>query len=280
MCRPEPRESLADHVAHALGRAEPVQRSRRRRRPASSRRSVSTSSATAPEQERVPSGQLDDRRGPGRQAVRPPPPARRTNSAISARGEARQPQPRRPPPSAGGRPARRRALAACRPRCRGTSPRRACGRRPRSPEVAQEQQRRDSAHCPSSSDEQDGLVPAGRDQEIDDGRWSWCRSVSGRPRRDRAVPTRAASPAAAVRARLHPPEVVAERPDHRADEPAERLHERPVRRRHDGVAGAVEHERAGGGRLLGELAHEPALPRAGLAGDARDPACPRSPPMA
>jgi hypothetical protein len=56
-----------------------------------------------------------------------------------------------------------------------------------------------------------------------------------------------------------------------ASQPVERLGERPVRRRHDGVARAVEHERAAGGSLLGELAHEPALPRAGLTGDECDP---------
>jgi hypothetical protein len=52
----------------------------------------------------------------------------------------------------------------------------------------------------------------------------------------------------------------------------ERLDERPVRRAHDGVAGAVEDERAGGRRVVGELPHEAALARAGLAGQQNDPA--------
>ena len=53
---------------------------------------------------------------------------------------------------------------------------------------------------------------------------------------------------------------------------AERLHERAVRRMDDGVARPVEDVRAALGRLAGELAHEPALPRARLAADERDPA--------
>jgi hypothetical protein len=57
-----------------------------------------------------------------------------------------------------------------------------------------------------------------------------------------------------------------------AGEVVERLHERPVRRVHDRVARAVEHERAAGRRLAGELAHEPALARARLAADDHHPA--------
>ena len=51
----------------------------------------------------------------------------------------------------------------------------------------------------------------------------------------------------------------------------ERLDERPVRRVHDRVAAAVEHERAGAGRLACELAHQAALARAGLAAQQDDP---------
>ena len=52
----------------------------------------------------------------------------------------------------------------------------------------------------------------------------------------------------------------------------ERLDERPVRRAHDGVARAVEDERAVARRLGGELADEPALARARLAAEQDDPA--------
>ena len=45
----------------------------------------------------------------------------------------------------------------------------------------------------------------------------------------------------------------------------------PYGRAHDGVARAVEHQRAARGRLGGELAHEPALARAGLAADEHHP---------
>ena len=52
----------------------------------------------------------------------------------------------------------------------------------------------------------------------------------------------------------------------------ERLHHRPVGRAHVGVAGAVEHDRARCRGLGRELAHQPALARAWLAADQRDPA--------
>ena len=69
------------------------------------------------------------------------------------------------------------------------------------------------------------------------------------------------------------PEIVAEL--HRirvAHEVVERLDERPVRRGHDRVAGAVEDERAFGGEPLGQLPHQPALARPRLAGHERHPA--------
>ena len=47
--------------------------------------------------------------------------------------------------------------------------------------------------------------------------------------------------------------------------------ERPVRRADDGVARAVEDENAVSGRVLRQLVHEPALSRAGFAGEQRDP---------
>ena len=56
-----------------------------------------------------------------------------------------------------------------------------------------------------------------------------------------------------------------------AYEVVERLHEGAVGRAHDRVAGAVEHQRAALGGLCRELAHEPALARAGLAADQHDP---------
>ena len=52
----------------------------------------------------------------------------------------------------------------------------------------------------------------------------------------------------------------------------ERLDERPVRGAHDGVARAVENERAVACRLGGELADEPALAGAGLAAEQDDAA--------
>ena len=58
----------------------------------------------------------------------------------------------------------------------------------------------------------------------------------------------------------------------RADELLERLDERAVRRAHVGVAAAVEHERALGGGLGGELAHEPALAGPRLAAEQDDAA--------
>ena len=54
-----------------------------------------------------------------------------------------------------------------------------------------------------------------------------------------------------------------------AHEVLERRRERAVRRPDDGVAVAVEHGRPFLGDVAGELAHEPALPRAGIAGDQR-----------
>ena len=55
-------------------------------------------------------------------------------------------------------------------------------------------------------------------------------------------------------------------------EVVERFDERPVRRAHDGVARAVEDERAVAGGLGGELPHEPALARPRLAAEQDDPA--------
>ena len=52
----------------------------------------------------------------------------------------------------------------------------------------------------------------------------------------------------------------------------ERLDERPVRRGHDCVAGAVEDQHARRGRLARELAHQAALARAGLAAEQDDTA--------
>ena len=57
----------------------------------------------------------------------------------------------------------------------------------------------------------------------------------------------------------------------RPDEPLDRLHERPVRRPHDRVAGAVEHKNTVGCDLPRKLPHEAALARPGLAADERDP---------
>ena len=57
-----------------------------------------------------------------------------------------------------------------------------------------------------------------------------------------------------------------------AGEVIEGLHERAVRRVDDRIAAAVEDERATAGRLAGELAHEAALARAGLAAEQHDAA--------
>ena len=57
-----------------------------------------------------------------------------------------------------------------------------------------------------------------------------------------------------------------------ADELVERLDERPVGRVQHRVAGAIEHERPVLRRAGGELAHEPALARAGLAAEQHDAA--------
>ena len=78
----------------------------------------------------------------------------------------------------------------------------------------------------------------------------------------------AGSPSSGSSRASSPPELRSAAPGQRV----ERLDERPVRRVHDGVAGAVEHERARGGRGDRELAHEPALARAGLAADEHHPA--------
>ena len=51
----------------------------------------------------------------------------------------------------------------------------------------------------------------------------------------------------------------------------ERLDERPVRAPHHRVTRAVEHQRAGAGGLVRELADQPALARAGFAADQREP---------
>jgi hypothetical protein len=48
-------------------------------------------------------------------------------------------------------------------------------------------------------------------------------------------------------------------------------HERLVRRADDGVARAVEDERAVGGHVLRQLVHQPALSGPGFAGEQRDP---------
>ena len=52
----------------------------------------------------------------------------------------------------------------------------------------------------------------------------------------------------------------------------ERLDERAVRSAHDGVTGAVEHQRSVGRSFGGELAHQPALAGARLAPEQHDPA--------
>ena len=57
-----------------------------------------------------------------------------------------------------------------------------------------------------------------------------------------------------------------------AGEAVECLDERTVGRPHDRVAGAVEDERAVGGRFAGELAHQAALAGPGLAADEDDAA--------
>ena len=142
------------------------------------------------------------------------------------------------------------------------------------PEVAQEQERRMVGPVPVLEDEQDGRMPAGRDQELDDRRVQpvALRVLVGRDGVGEVADT-------GGEVRQQPLELAAARPEvgaeagriDRASQPVERLGERPVRRRHDGVAGPVEDERAAGRGLVGELAHQPALPRAGLAGDERDP---------
>ncbi len=58
----------------------------------------------------------------------------------------------------------------------------------------------------------------------------------------------------------------------RADEPVERVDERPVRRVDGRVAGPVQDEDALGGRLAGELSHQAALARSRLAAEQRRPA--------
>ncbi len=75
--------------------------------------------------------------------------------------------------------------------------------------------------------------------------------------------------------RQQPGELTASRAERRTQlvrldrprETVERLHERTVGSVHDLVAGAVQDEHAGARRVDGELAYEPALARAGLAAD-------------
>ena len=109
---------------------------------------------------------------------------------------------------------------------------------------------------------------------------SRCRSVSGSAatgagrspiRAERSGKMRVSSPPAL-------PELGAQ--DVRVGVPhelVERLDERAVRRPHDRVAGAVEHERALVGDLARELAHEPALARSRPRRRRARSAAPRSP---
>ena len=56
------------------------------------------------------------------------------------------------------------------------------------------------------------------------------------------------------------------------DEAFERLHDRPVRGAHDGIAGAEQDEHVLGRERVRDFAYEPALPRSRLARHERRPA--------
>ena len=129
-----------------------------------------------------------------------------------------------------------------------------------------------SAQCTSSSTTSSGasvLIPTSRSVTAVWNRW---RSVSGS-----AAAGRGSSPTRVRELREDPGQLAAARPEmapkHLGVGVAHQVLERPrvraVRRPDDGVAVAVEHGRPFLRDVAGELAHEPALPRAGVAGDQR-----------
>jgi hypothetical protein len=268
----EPREPLVDHVAHALRRVEPVQRVGK----VGAGPGGAGLDELAPQlrqQERIAAGQLEDRLGQRGQALEAA--AGLADEVLDVVGrEAREPQPRDllVPAQVDERVAELLRHVGLGVAERRDDEQAGVGGGP--PEVAQEQERRMVGPVPVLEDEQHRRVPAGRDQELDDRCVQpvalrvlvGCDGIgkvadAGGEIRQQPLQLAAAGP-----------EVVAEagRID-AANQPVERLGERPVRRRDDGVAGPVQDERAARGRLLGELTHEPALPGAGLTGDERDP---------
>ncbi len=141
-------------------------------------------------------------------------------------------------------------------------------------EVPEQEEGRVVGPVPVLEHEQHGPAPARRDQELDDGgvepvALGVLRGGDGLGQLADAGPEIGKEPLELAAADADVGTEIGR--VGRADEQVERLRERPVRRPHDGVAGAVEHERASGGRLMRELPNEPALPRAGLAADERDP---------
>ena len=123
--------------------------------------------------------------------------------------------------------------------------------------------------------EQDGTAPADAAQDVGDRGVEPVASgvgVRGRRARQLADPRGEGGREARELARRHAGDVAELCGVDAAREVVEGLDERPVGRAYHRVAGAVEHQRAGGCRLAGELAHEAALAGARLAAQEHDAA--------
>ena len=270
-------QALSDDLAHAVGAAELGQRvgqlPRRRRGPSgSASRTVRHSSVI---RKALPPVSSCRTRATPRHLVSELIAGRAVDELRDLVGaQAAQAQPRHSIGAAQFDQRRRERLAGSRPRCRGTSSRSARARRCR--------RARDGAAAAASACPPNGRPrsrsPAGLRLPA-----ATSRSATALCRRWRSVSGSAASgrrkPADALReirqqarqlpaARYRRPRAAFRR--RCGDELLERFDERPVRAPHDRVARAVEHERAAGRRLTGELAHEPALARSRLAADQRE----------
>ena len=179
------------------------------------------------------------------------------------------------PPRAAGRRAPPTARWACRPACPGRWREGACARPPpsaRDDAAGAASARRPSARPRRRAASAGGeLTLASRSDTAVCRRW---RSLSGSPGPGSgSSPTRCGR-SGSSRVSSPPPVPRSERSTSGsvdALELLERGDERPVRGADECVAGAVEDENAVSRRLLGQLPDEPALPRAGLAGEQDDP---------
>ena len=269
-------EPPADDLAHALRRAELVQRTAEPERAVDdSTMSVSTSARHSSQtRNALPAVRsLIARASSGTPSVRRPRRAARTRS------------PRRPTARRGAAARRRRSGAgrrASRPArpafCLGVAERRQ-QQQPRPPLARARWRSRPSvgasAQCASSSTSSTGrrrLTPSSRSVTAVCSRW---RSVSGSARPASAGRPRASPRSGSSRA-SSPPVGRARRAARRGRVTRASCSSAstngPYGGVHDRVAGAVEDERAAVGGLGRELAHEPALARAGLAADEHHPA--------